>query len=674
MPENSSGDSLEARMRENERLDRELDREDDINRHNELVTVMIRLTHALEGSRGRENESVLTLRELVRVLKENNVVTRRSIDANKTSGRDSGGIAGTLRSMIGGPVGGAMSLFMGKLSLEKIVDIADSVIKLVDEQIVTARKLRATLTMPGMNLGQVGTQEMWSMAKNIDATMQKFSSGIFGLEDFQKIIMELKQSGMATTMPLVGGRSFIELGKDIGALSGGLKKAVEDIPKVAQRAVVREDRVPHATDEGRTPEEQGVAPQPIYSNTPTSEEQRKIDSYTIEKIKPLTDRLAETNAELVMFALNTAKLSMVTGMSTTELIKNADKLNRVNIGFGGVNSSLDTLNRNVITTSKEEKSVISTMRGVAESAILGSIAFNDVKIPAEEFTSDITNAAQTMRFFSGDIEKSKKQLIGLGIKEKEALQALIFTITDVTNLMDATTRPDMTQAALGLEVLKRNPGKYGGLNKAISGASTETQLMAIPLLAQFNAAERDRYQRELADAKVAGREAPMMPEAFQILANELHTDFPGLLKLAPEIDRLLTDMPKNLTEMSGLKGGAKLLFEREAVPEMVPWFKMGGSKERMVTDAMMNFSDGLDDALKIATKSLSRNTNAINEQLTQGQFDVKINDTFSKITAGIVAMLARGITGDVSINTSDVTVNSNSVWSEILKSSPGASK
>jgi hypothetical protein len=659
MPENGGGDNLKDNYNDNG-LRRT---EDEIRRHGELVKVMSQLVKSLEISHGKETDSIYTLRELVRAIKENNVATRRSSEVTKSSSGGGSGFAGALRSIIGGPVGGLAYLFMGKMSLEKIIDVADGVIKLVDEQIMTARKMRATLAMPGSGMGRVSTIDMWEMARGIDAAMKKFSNGVMALEDFQRIMMQLKESGLSVLAPITrGGGTMVDIVRSVANASlargqvSNPQSSVNLRNKYIDTYIVKEFE-DYIKREGKNP----LSNRPELVNASAQEKRQAMKSVIGEEaferavkrgtleagkypgadIEEFNSQIAKGNGELVAFSIYLGKLGIATGVSTDALIKNGGALYRQEIGF-----------------EKHGRTITSTTEAIgqaAELAMLSQDKLAGINRPADEFISDMTNATNVIRFFSTDIGKSKRELIKLNIAESTAINNLIFSLTDVVNMMDSAFKPDLTQAALTLDMIGRYPEKFPSLTAAFSNASPEGKLMATDRLSTFSAPEYEEWKKQGSDMR-------LVPSFFKDISEDLGITLEKALELAPEIGKARLETPELLLNSMGLKGGARAFAGFELLPTLFPWLsKLDTSQGRQTTDALLQFGAGVN----LTKEQLSNFSSAIGNvtKSLQGavNLDATINDRVNTLAAGVYNAFIESFGGK------QVTVQNITASGETLK-------
>ena len=630
MPEGNTSGNIKSNFDDNTRrqAEDEVRRDENTNRGND------ELLHS-------QRVMITVLQELTRILKDN-TLTQRHIASKNNRVDDApprGGILGgaerTISRIFGGTVGGAMSLFIGKFSLEKLIDIANGVIRMVDEQAMMARKLRASLALPGSGIARVGTTDIWEMARGIDAAMKKLSNGVLSLEDFEKTMMQLKESGLSVLAPVApGSGTMVDILRDIsnaaigrGAITNPMA-STSSVNALSDKYLIEKFKSVYGDNLEKLSPSQGAAYNKMNSDERREFMKSKIPSDTFEKeirgralsettpggdIAEFNKQIAGGNGKLVAFSIYLGKLAIATGISTDALIKNGGALYRQEIGFENHGRTL--------------KSSTEAIGQAAELAMLSQNRLAGINRPADEFISDMTSASNVIRFFSTDLNKSKKELIKLNIAESDAINNLIFSLTDVVNMMDSAFKPDLTQSALTLEMIGRYPKKFPSLTAALSKASPEGKLMAMDRLSTFSAPEFEEWKKKGSDMR-------LIPSFFKDISEDLGITLEKALQLAPEVGKARLETPELLLNSMGLKGGARAFAGFEMLPALFSWMKLDSSQGRQTTDALLQFGAGV-NLTKEQLDNLGKAANDATTSLGKVVLDPTLTDQIKTLSAGV---------------------------------------
>ena len=648
-----------------------VDREDNAGRiKNEELTLLRNLVNALEDNSRIHSDSIKLQRtptnardqrEVLKALASlkgsgvsdktlkdlTNYVRNAGVGGGASSRNPFQALVGSMPYKLGGHLGslagGITELFAGTFALGKILDVADSVLKLVDEQILLSRNLRKTFAMPGVSTNQIGVTDMWALAKSIDAGMKKFSNGILTLEDFENVMKALKETGLATMAPLFAGGP---------TMAGAVKTMNENMATInASRDEAQLTAVSSITDtlvtqtynrlnpgKPLTLSQAGLAANLIPMDTLKAIQITAIDKAAAQgkltSTEDLTMEYDKSAQSLVKFALEVGKTAVATGITTDAMIKNASQTYRMEEGFEGYG-----------------RMVTDATLGVEDMAIMSAEATDNlgkIRRPADEFVNDMTSATDVMRFFSTDIDKSRKSLIGLNIAEGDAIRDLVFSLTDVANTMNNVFKPDLNQSALALEMLTRHPNDYKMLSQAFSKMSTPGRLAAMELLPNFNAQELQGY--------LSGANKGMVPSLYTNLASLMGTDLKGLLNYVPDVQRLLGNLPEMILNMTGAKGGNRAFMATNLLPQLFPWVQLSDSRGRQLTQATMTMIDNLTLAstgLKDYTNELTNLQNEIAKLKMSSTYQQRVGEAY----ADVMKAIGNQLSGIKTINATTIELN-----------------
>jgi hypothetical protein len=234
------------------------------------------------------------------------VERRRLQELDKQKKGFMGKDAAAMVGMVGGPLGSIAALLSGgigvgggTIAIKEAIDVLKQVMAFSDRLVEEGSKFRESFAMPGSGVGAMSQLGSVVLAKKLDTLISNMSNNTVGLEDLNKTMIELKQSGGSTIPLFGGGLSLFQIGQSLAK---------------TQKVIDAANWIPGAG---------------LPENLPTQQQAKSADIATSQQNNLI--------AQMATFQVGLSTMSRVTGVSEPALLKEGISINRTISLFDNLN-------------------------------------------------------------------------------------------------------------------------------------------------------------------------------------------------------------------------------------------------------------------------------------------------------------------------------------------------